>query len=85
MEYKGTVGTSTATIGSELPTEGVKNGHAYLVTGDNFEFDGQGYPSGTLVVAQGSEGDNGFIPADEINWAFVTGSTSDTTYSGHAK
>ena len=85
MEYQGTVGAIDATVGTELPTEGVKNGFSYLVTGDNFSFDGTSYPAGTLVVAQGEESEEtGFIPAEEISWAFVTGSTSDTTYSGHA-
>lgn len=84
MEYKGTVGTSDATAGINLPTANVKNGQAYLVTGDNFKHDNVSYPAGTLVVAQGTESTDGFIPAADISWAFVTGSTSDTTYSGEA-
>lgn len=84
MEYKGTVGTSTATVGAALPTSNVKNGYAYLVTGDNFTYDGISYPAGTLVVAQGEESTDGYIPSADINWAFVTGSTSDTTYGGAA-
>ena len=84
MEYKGTVGTSDATAGINLPTANVKNGYAYLVTGDNFKYNNTSYPAGTLVVAQGTESTDGFIPANDISWAFVTGSTSDTTYSGEA-
>lgn len=84
MEYKGTVGTSDATVGINLPTANVKNGQAYLVTGNDFTYDGTSYPAGTLVVAQGDESTDGFIPAADISWAFVTGSTSDTTYSGVA-
>lgn len=76
MEYKGTVGT-TGTI-SALPSSGVENGNAYLVSG-SLTYGGKTYPSGTLAVAVGEETD-GVLTS--VSWDFVTGSTADTTYSG---
>lgn len=83
MEYKGTVGTSTASAGASLPTTNVKSGYSYLVTGDSFVgADGKSYPAGTLVVAYGTEDASGFL--DPINWSYVTGSAIDTQYTGAA-
>ena len=78
MEYQGTVGGATL-----LPTEAnnVKVGYAYLVSGD-LNYNKKTYPSGTLVVATGTEGDNGYITGGTLDWSFVTGSTADTLYSG---
>lgn len=80
MEYKGTVGTAS-TQRQELPVvaDNVKNGYAYLVSG-TLTYDGVTYPSGALVVAEGTEdASSGYLT--DIKWSFVTGSTSDTTYS----
>lgn len=83
MEYQGTVGTSTASAGASLPTTNVKSGYSYLVTGDSFVgADGKSYPAGTLVVAYGTENASGYL--DPIQWSYVTGSTSDTQYTGSA-
>lgn len=83
MEYKGTVGTSTANAGVSLPTTNVKSGYSYLVTGDSFVgADGKNYPAGTLVVAYGIEDAAGYL--NPIQWSYVTGSTTDTQYTGAA-
>ena len=83
MEYKGTVGTSTADHGATLPTTNVKSGYSYLVTGDNFVgTDGKSYPAGTLVVAYGIEDEAGYL--NPIQWSYVTGSVTDTQYTGTA-
>ena len=82
MEYKGTVGTSTADV-ENLPTSNVKSGYSYLVTGDSFKgADGKSYPAGTLVVAYGIENDSGYL--DPIQWSYGTGSATDTQYTGSA-
>ena len=83
MEYQGTVGSSTADAGVNLPTANVKSGYSYLVTGDSFVgADGKSYPAGTLIVAYGNENDSGFL--DPIKWSYVTGSVTDTQYTGSA-
>lgn len=83
MEYQGTVGTSTANAGVSLPTTNVKSGYSYLVTGDSFVgADGKSYPAGTLVVAYGIEDEAGYL--NPIQWSYVTGSVTDTQYTGTA-
>ena len=83
MEYKGTVGTSTADAGVSLPTSNVKSGYSYLVTGDSFVgADNKSYPAGTLVVAYGIEDSAGYL--NPIQWSYVTGSITDTQYTGTA-
>lgn len=79
MEYRGLVGDGTTQ--TALPTSEVKNGYAYLVSG-NLVHNGTTYTSGALVVASGTEGDDGYIPTADITWTFISGSTIDTTYSG---
>ena len=80
MEYKGTIGT-TGSVGTSLPTNGVKNGYSYLLT-EQLEHNDLTYPAGTLVIATGTEGGDGYIPSGSITWTFVTGASSDTTYVG---
>lgn len=80
MEYKGTIGT-TGSVGTSLPTNGVKNGYSYLLT-EQLEHNDLAYPAGTLVIATGTEGGDGYIPSGSITWTFVTGASSDTTYVG---
>lgn len=80
MEYQGTVGT-TGSVGTTLPTESVKSGYSYLLSSPLTVGDIT-YPAGTLVIASGTEGTDGFLT--DINWTYVTGSTNDTTYTGVA-
>ena len=80
MEYKGTIGT-TGSVGTALPTESIKNGYSYLLT-EALEHEDITYPAGTLVIASGTEGGDGYIPDGSVTWTFVTGAASDTTYVG---
>lgn len=76
MEYKGTVG-SAGTF-TALPTSEVQAGNAYLISG-TLTHEGTTYSAGTLAVAIGEEGDDGFLTV--IDWDFISGSNTDTTYS----
>ena len=80
MEYKGTIGTE-GTVGTTLPTDSIKNGYTYLLSSP-YNYNDIDYPAGTMVIATGTEGGDGFIPSASIAWTFVTGATADTTYVG---
>lgn len=82
MEYQGTIGT-TGTAGTALPNTLVKNGYSYLLSSP-LVVGNITYPAGTLVIAQGTEDEDGYIPAGGITWSYVTGSSADTTYYGSA-
>lgn len=78
MTYKGTVGSTGATVTS-LPTTGVKVGDTYMV-----KTDGAGPESsstaGDLYIASGTE-TNGVITSG-LTWTYVpAGDDTDTTYS----
>ena len=77
MEYRGTVGTEGQI--TTLPTDEVKNGYAYLVSG-TVEHEGATHKTGALAVATGTEGEDGYLT--DIEWTFISGSTIDTTYAG---
>ena len=81
MEYKGTVGTEGTTSALPSVSDNIKNGYSYLVAG-NLQVGNIVYPAGTLIVASGNEdASTGYLT--NIEWSFVTGSTSDTTYAGN--
>lgn len=76
MVYRGTVGTSG--ILEALPATNIQIGDAYLVSGTY-----QQYPSGTLIVATGTEQEGSdYIEDGKVTWTYITGSTADTTYFG---
>ena len=81
MEYKGTVGTEGTISALPSVSDNIKNGYSYLVAG-NLQIGNIVYPAGTLIVASGNEdASTGYLT--NIEWSFVTGSTSDTTYAGN--
>lgn len=81
MEYKGTVGTEGTISALPSVSDNIKNGYSYLVAG-NLQIGNVVYPAGTLIVASGNEdASTGYLT--NIEWSFVTGSTSDTTYAGN--
>ena len=82
VEYRGTVTDWNNLKGKEENNTQIKNGYAYLISGDNFKADGTGdvMPAGTLIIASGSEESNGYIASANINWQYVTGSQIDTRY-----
>lgn len=76
--YKGTVGTG-GTVTS-LPTTGVKNGDMYMVKTAG-TYGGHSCDVGDLLIAQGTEGDDGII-SGTITWTYVpSGNDLDTRYS----
>lgn len=75
--YKGTIGTG-ATV-STLPTTGVKNGDMYMVKTPG-TYAGYSCDAGDLLIAQGTEGDDGII-SGAVTWTYVpSGDDTDTTY-----
>ena len=87
MTYKGTIGTTGATV-SALPSSGVKNGDTYVVvesgltasstpfSGANFETNtaaemAAGTKIGDMVIAKGTEGSDGNITAATLEWTYV--------------
>lgn len=74
MTYKGVLDNN------ELPLQNVQNGDTYKVNIAN-EYNGILAFTGDLFIAAGEEGDNGFIPSDEIKWTHIpSGGDADTTY-----
>ena len=83
MEYKGTVGTEGTLKALPVVGDLIKNGYAYLVAGE-LTVGAHTYPAGTLIVATGTEdASTGYLT--DIEWSYVTGSTSDTTYAGEVQ
>lgn len=81
MEYKGTVGTDGTLKALPTISDNIKSGYSYLVSGE-LQVGNITYPAGTLIVASGNEDSTtGYLTT--LEWSFVTGSTSDTTYSGN--
>lgn len=72
MTYKGAL-----TSASELPSSGVSNGDTYLMTVDS-----DPYKKGDLLIAMGTEGADGTIPAANLKWTPISWDTdTDTTYT----
>lgn len=75
----------------KIPTVNVSVGDTYLIGKDNFNYNNNFYPAGTLMIATSSwpsddgEDEGGHIPVTPeksyIVWEFVTGSQVDTHYS----
>lgn len=82
MEYMGTIGV-TGSAGTELPDTSVKNGYVYMLSSE-LNINGNMYPPGTLVIAQGPEGADGYIPSGALEWTCIEGAGTDTTYKGVA-
>lgn len=73
LTYKGTVGTG-GTV-TTLPTSQVQNGDVYMSNG-YFTQDGTTMAAGTLFIAQGNEGTDGYLTS--INWTHVENYNTDT-------
>lgn len=77
MTYKGLLNKST-----DLPTTKVQIGDTYMVAvAGTYLGDDKTYPKGTLIIAQGTEGGDGYITADTLEWDAVLTSDTDTTYT----
>lgn len=74
LTYRGTVGPD-GTV-QTLPSSGVANGDVYMATGD-YSDGATTYHNGTLFIAQGTEGVDGFITG-AINWTQVENYNTDT-------
>ena len=71
MVYRGTVDET-----ADLPSSGIKIGDTYLVSADFGD-----YKKGDLLIANGTEGDNGLI-SGEVSWDKISIDTdTDTTYT----
>lgn len=73
LTYKGTVGTG-GTV-TTLPTSQVQNGDVYMSNG-YFTKDGSTIAAGTLFIAQGNEGTDGYLTS--VNWTHVENYNTDT-------
>ena len=73
LTYKGTVGTG-GTV-TALPTSQVQNGDVYMSNG-YFTQDGTVMAAGTLFIAQGTEGSDGYLTS--VNWTHVENYNTDT-------
>lgn len=79
MSYKGTVGSSGATV-TALPTSGVKAGDTYKVATAG-SYGGHACDIGDLLIATGTE-TNGVLPSGSITWTYVpSGDDTDTHYN----
>lgn len=77
LTYKGTVGSGSAKV-STLPTSGVQNGDVYMSNG-SFTFSGVQTAAGTLFIATGTEGTDGYLTT--IEWTQVENYNTDTITS----
>ena len=73
LMYKGTVGTG-GTV-TALPTSQVQNGDVYMSNG-YFTQNGETVAAGTLFIAQGTEGTDGYLTT--VNWTHVENYNTDT-------
>ena len=96
MTYKGTIGSSGATVPA-LPSSGVKNGDTYVIVEDDFVFPSTGVTFeshtvqemtnikvGDMVIAKGTEGNDGNITAASLVWTYIPSgndSLSNVTYT----
>lgn len=78
LTYCGTVGGTGSTADAiGLPTTGVHNGDVYMSDG-SYKHNGVIADPGTLFIAKGTEGADGFIPANGITWTQVQNYNTDT-------
>lgn len=79
LSYKGTIGLAGDATVSELPTENVNAGDAYLVSyfGDYGDF--EDCNPGDLLIATGEENENGYL--ETVVWTRIPGTDIDTTYA----
>ena len=87
MTYKGTIGTSGATV-SSLPSSNVKNGDTYVVvesgltasstpfSGATFEANTEdemsaGTKVGDMIIAKGTEVTDGYVTAATLEWTYI--------------
>lgn len=86
MEYKGVVLNSTT---PNLPTasDHLKIGYTYLLASsytDTSVTPNVTYPAGTMIIATGTEGTDGYITAATLKWDMVDATGTDTTYKCEA-
>ena len=87
MTYKGVVDAKNGPIRT-LPTTNVQIGDVWMMTTSEVGgevFPGSGdttkYQSGTLAIAQGTEGSDGYITSSTLNWVIVQNFNTDTQYT----
>ena len=90
MTYKGVVDAKNGPIRT-LPTTNVQIGDVWMMTTSEVGgevFPGSGdttkYQSGTLAIAQGTEGSDGYITAATLKWVIVQNFNTDTQYTWKA-
>ena len=66
LHYKGTVG-STSALSSKT---NVEKGDVYKASAD-FTYSNQSVKTGDLLIAQGSEGTDGYIPSNSLTWDII--------------
>ena len=78
MVYRGTLGNVTGAEGTSIPNSNVQIGDTYLIADNSIA----GYKKGDLVIATGTEDDNGYITSSTLKWTRVEGNEAgDTTYT----
>jgi len=88
MTFKGAIGQGMGASSDDLPTSNVANGDTYIVNSDgDYGDDGTNYlypdcRKGDLFLAQGTEGTDGYIPANDLTWIYIpSGDDISQTYS----
>lgn len=81
MVYKGLIGKKADESGdANLPTSQVSNGDVYRLSEDA-KVNGHSYKAGSMIIARGTEGGDGFI-SGEITWDIIeNASDADTNYN----
>lgn len=74
MEYQGVI-TALPDANSKI-----KNGYTYLVGDAGLTINGGKVSPGSLVIAKGTEGSDGYIPYNTITWDHITANLTDTLY-----
>lgn len=91
MVYKGTIGTSASTLGTNTLPNGSTNqkvsiGDTYAVDANNQTITGTGisgtYQAGDLFIAASSDGSetDGYIPQAKLQWTYIPAGNVDTQY-----
>ena len=84
MTFKGTIGTNVGDVSTDLPTSNVSNGDVYKVSsaGDYNNNLQAGCKVGDMFIATGTEGNDGYIPANSLDWSYIpSGDDEVITYS----